>query len=102
MQRSQSSGLMSSTLRGRAGDAGVVDQHVEAAKAARDIFEEALDVSQFRNVTKRVRLGLRVDVAHMDFCTMVDERLRDGTPDARAARRDEHAHAFCREIHSSS
>ena len=97
-------GRMSSTLRGRPGDAGVVDQHVQAAETLSHLGEQPLDVRELRHVGAvcvtpgrsfgRFASAFVVDVADVDSRPVLDERARDRPADAGGARGHEHSQAF--------
>ena len=52
--------------RGRAGDADVVDQHVETAEPLDDFGEEPLDIRRVGNIGHDVGIGCRICVDHHD------------------------------------
>ena len=100
-QRRQSAGSISSIGRGRPGDAGIVDQHVEPAQGAAELGEQAVDLRLVGDVghgwrQARVRraamLGQRrlVDVAQVHPRAGRDQRLDDGAPDARGTGGHQH------------
>ena len=99
-------------LPGRAGDAGVVDEHVQPAECPPDVGEETIDVGDARDVGDRLRdrrqrlPGGRerggVDVADVHARAVLDEGPRDRAADAGRACRDEDAQALRRSVHSVS
>ena len=109
MQRSQSSGRISSTLALGAGDAGVVDQHVQAAEFALHVGEQALHVFGPGHVGEAAAdVGLfggagfqraGVDVANVHLRAMLGKSLRDCAADAGGAGRHQHAQSLCGSIH---
>ncbi len=100
MQRRQSAGSISSIAASRAGDAGVVHQHVQAAELARCRLEQPVHLRLVRHVGHRradvpVRLaggrqGPLVHVAQVDAGAGGDHRVDDDAADTRCAGRDQH------------
>ena len=84
---------------GRAGDAGIVDQHVQAAQAGPDPVEQPVHGGLVGHVGDRgpdVGQGLAaagqrrlVHVADVDLGPGLDQRAGDSQPDARGAGRDQ-------------
>ena len=94
---------------GRAGDAGVVDQAVEAAEVLDGVVHHGGDLVAVGHVTARCgRAGCRgreaaerlpVDVADVDAGPFAQERLGGAQADAASAGRYEDAQAFDTEVH---
>jgi hypothetical protein len=99
-------------LGGRAGDAGVVHEHVEAVQVLLHILEQALDVFELRHVGYRLRdrgklffcagKGFFINVADMHPRAMLDECAGDHTADAGGAGGDQDAQTFGRELHAAA
>ena len=111
MQRSQSAGSISSTLPGRAGDAGVVDQAVEPAElgerlrrrsarpASRSETSHAARSAAAGSLARQLRECGRVDVADVHPRAFAHEGPRDRQPDAAGAGRDHHAQSAEFQVH---
>ena len=85
---------------GRPGDAGIVDQGIEATESRRDVAEHRCDLIRVRNIgaarrmfrmrgaeIREKRLG---HVAHINPRTMRDQHVGNGPADAGRPRRYEH------------
>jgi hypothetical protein len=88
-------------LRGRPGDAGIVDQHVEAAEFCQCLGEQVCDCLAVRDVARRRgdrgiafrQRGQRrlVDIASVNLGPFAGKTARDRKPDPVAACADQHA-----------
>ena len=76
---------------GRTGDAGIVHQHVQAAKLAAHLFKQGSDLIIFGDIGPAgAHAGLAparlepvgIDVADMDACAVLDKRVHDRASDA--------------------
>src|SRR5208283_3962950 len=88
---------------GRTGDAGIVDEHIEAAEIFLDLEEQPLDIGLAGDVgaagaglsVALTELGEKIagDVADMNASSAGDQRFGDGEADAGSAGRHQGAHA---------
>src|SRR5438034_4922359 len=95
--------------RGRTGDPGVVDEHIETAQRAQRFLEETRDGGAIGDVANaagqgRIGRGKRVerafiDIAHVHTGALTDECARSRESNAARARGDEDASIVQLEVH---